>query len=56
MSSNTKSAQASQPGDIFETIWKTLNCVLLFMLLFCISSFLSFRGLAQDNGYDFVHA
>lgn len=55
MSDNKKKTPANQPKqDTFETIWKTLNIIIFIYCLFSISGFLSFRVVAQANGYDFV--
>lgn len=32
--------------DTFETIWKTINIILLAIQLYCIPGFLSFKEIA----------
>ena len=55
MSDNTQKTPANKPQkDTFETIWKYLNVIIFIYMLSSISGFLSFRSVAQANGYDFV--
>lgn len=47
MENKTKDIPANKPQkDTFETIWKTINIIILFIQLYCIPGFLSFREIA----------
>ena len=42
--------------DTFETIWKTINIIILFIQLYCIPGFLSFREIAAEQKIHFVRS